>query len=380
MDRSIVEMSYYACALTAKTLSGDTLTYSTLGQSRGSLAAASWGNTIVFAGGRINESTNLNNVDIINATTLVRTTATLSVGRSYLAGASANGKIFFAGGIRGSSPLIASNVVDIYDVSSNTWTATTLPSGARHSLTAIGYGGRVYFAGGGTDGSYPYKVNPPSDAIDIYDTTTNAWLPSKTLGTARAQLASAAINNKILFTCGSLTNSSHTDKIDIYDVLTDTWSSVSLSTVTGNSTNAARGSLGCAAINNKIVFGGGVSGTTITKRVDIYDTVTGSWTCLPTQLSIQKVGLCAVGLNNVIVFSTGSDGNNSLTNIIDIYNTSTDTWTTKVNLPEGISTPDAGKVYDLAGAAAGNIIIFGGGFYPPGPTPYTYIYTPPYYI
>ena len=238
----------------------------------------------------------------------------------------------------------------------------------------------MYFAGGGTDGSSPYKVNPPSNAIDIYDTTTNLWLPSKTLGTARAQLASAAINNKILFTCGSLTTTTHTDAIDIYDVTNDTWSSFSLGNVTGNYTNAARGALGCAAVNNKIVFGGGISGTTITRRVDIYDTVTGSWTCLPAQLTIQKVGLCAVGLNNVIVFSTGSDATNSLTNKIDIYNTSTGIWTTKDNLPEGSSVPDAGKVYDLAGAAAGNIIIFGGGFYPFGPTIYTYIYTPPYYI
>jgi N-acetylneuraminic acid mutarotase len=381
-------MSYYSSALRTKQLSNGVFSYSNLSQARKGLAAASWGNIILFGGGcNINEDVFNTTVDSYNITTNTWTPITgLSIARAFLAAASANGKIFFAGGIeRPSGSNIASSRVDIYDVASNTWSTKTLPSGGRHSLTAIGYNNRVYFAGGSTDGSNSYRVTP-SNAIDIYDTTINDWISSKTLTVARAQLASAAINNKILFTCGATSYgpNNYTDAITIYDVLTDTLTQTTLTTVTGNSTEAARGLLGCAAVNNKIVLGGGsYSSSGVSKRVDIYDTVTGNWTTNVNQLSVQRTLIVAVGLNNTILFSSGSNASSQASSQIDIYNGFTNTWTSTI-----LNVGDY-QMYELAGAGAGNIIIFGGGIqyyfiletlsYGYRVVNYTYNYTVPYY-
>ena len=69
-------------------------------------------------------------------------TTNLSQGRQNLAGASAGGVVFFAGGSIGGT---MSNVVDIYDTTSHTWSVSHL-SQARENLTAISCGNQVFFA------------------------------------------------------------------------------------------------------------------------------------------------------------------------------------------------------------------------------------------
>jgi hypothetical protein len=95
----------------------------------------------------------------------------------------------FAGGDPGSGDY--SNVVDIYDVAGNTWSAATLSQG-RLGLAAASAGGRVFFAGRET------VTGLSSNVVDIYDTTDGTW-STAALPQARSDLAAVSVGNKVFF-------------------------------------------------------------------------------------------------------------------------------------------------------------------------------------
>ena len=78
-----------------------------------------------------------NVVDIYNTSTNTWSTAALSQARDYLAATSAGNNVFFGGGYN--ININQSNVVDIYDTSSSTWSTTSLSVGR----SARGFGGRL---------------------------------------------------------------------------------------------------------------------------------------------------------------------------------------------------------------------------------------------
>jgi cell wall-associated NlpC family hydrolase len=95
-------------------------------------------------------------------------TTTLSQARFELASTSSGELVFFAGGWNG-TPGSSYNHVDIYNVTSRSWTTATL-SIPRFELASTSSGELVFFAGGwnGTpDSSYNH--------VDIYNTTNGSW-------------------------------------------------------------------------------------------------------------------------------------------------------------------------------------------------------------
>jgi hypothetical protein len=108
-----------------------------------------------------------------------------------IAVASAGNKILFAGG-HNSLQTIPSSVVDIYDISTQTWSTTQL-SIARYGIAAIAAGNKVYFAGGRS-----LSLDSPSSRIDIYDVVSNTWSIAQ-LSEPRLNTSTATVGNKIMF-------------------------------------------------------------------------------------------------------------------------------------------------------------------------------------
>ena len=144
---------------------------------RQGMAAAAVGNKILFAGGGDNDwGETTSRVDIYDVDRNSWSVAELSKGREYLAAATVGDKVLFAGGTSwetsasGHSTWVTSNVVDIYDNTTNSWTTASL-SESRSDLTATTAGSKIYFAGGYAG---PF-INNISPAIDIFDASTNSW-------------------------------------------------------------------------------------------------------------------------------------------------------------------------------------------------------------
>ncbi|MBS0030699.1 Kelch repeat-containing protein [Chitinophaga sp. 22321] len=314
---------------------------------RKELKAAAAGTKILFAGGTysLNQP---NTVDIYDVTTNTWTTSTLTTPRIEHAMTAFGNKIFIAGGWAPYSGINVTNSVEIYDVTTGKWAYQALSS-PRISLAATSLQNKAFFGGGGTldkDGVCCIV----SDRVDIYDLSTGSWSKSA-LSIPRDHLAAAAIGNKVLFAGGyghsNQTGGFFSSRVDIYDITTGKWSIAELS--------EARDHLYAAAAGNKILFAGGRnsnSSTAESKIVDIYDVSTGKWSTSALSEDRQGTAIAVIG-NKILVAGGYSNKSAKHLSSVDVYDVSSGKWD-KLELSEA----------RMDGAAAGikNKLLVGGGF------------------
>jgi hypothetical protein len=226
---------------------------------RAYLGAVAAGNKVFFAGGYAG-SAMLSKVDIFDISNNSHTQTDLSQGRSPVSEFVDN-KVIFAGGHLGSS--VFSDVIDIYDINTGWVTHTLKLSQARGFMCSAKIGKKVFFAGGqGAAGV--------SNVVDIID-FTNPEAPvmsTTTLPNARKYLSAAAAGTKVFFAGGYEGTNTPLDFVDIYDTSTNTW-------LPADHLTQARGTLSATSLGTKVFFGGGSSGTsTVYNIVSIYDTET----------------------------------------------------------------------------------------------------------
>ena len=126
----------------------------------------------------------------------------------------------FAGGIKNFSSGICSDVVDIYDETTNSWSVDSLTI-TRGYFTSVTAGNRAYFAGGIV--SYSGNSAVVTNRVDIFDYDTGTW-SIDLLSVARGGLASATVGTKIFFAGGHDPNYNALNVVDIFDYSANTWS------------------------------------------------------------------------------------------------------------------------------------------------------------
>jgi hypothetical protein len=195
---------------------------------------------------------------VYNVSSNTWTTATLSQARSDLTSTSvANRFALFAGGYIGSGP---SNVVDIFDYLNGKWSTSTL-SQPRGGLTSTSLRELAFFAGG-YNGSRWYTTVKTSNIVDIFNSITQTWSVA-TLSQNRTLLASASIGEIVAFGGGTPDGLSASSIVDVYNITSNIWFTTTLS--------EARAFLASTSTRNKIFFGGGLSNTGLSDIVDIFD-------------------------------------------------------------------------------------------------------------
>jgi N-acetylneuraminic acid mutarotase len=199
-------------------------------------------------------------------------------------------------------------------------------------------------------------INPTANANSC-STRSNKYaklVPFGNLSIARFNVIGASAGSKMVF-AGGWTPGAHSSRVDIYDTISKSWSTAEL-------TMAERDGMAVATIGNKILFAGGGNNDWIdvTSRVDIYDATTNSWSIA--ELSQARNYPAAVTLQNKVYIAGGgywgplTQGSSTNYHIgsttIDIYNNETNTWTTS-KLSEGR--------FELSATAIDNKIYFAGG-------------------
>jgi hypothetical protein len=312
---------------------------------------------------------------VLDTATFTQISTTLSVARKELASATVGNQSYFISGKNASSVL--QNTIDIYNGATQTWTHTTLIT-ARAQHTAVAYGTDIYIAGG----DLPATTNN----IEIFDTLTNTASAFTTLSVAQTQLGSATAGNYILFGGGGTPG----NQVDIYNVITDTWTTSTLSNTVWRSDAAALGSKiyftphdgfndidifdtdtstwsvatasviagtrTLTATSTHLFIAAGVNGGTFFNEVDIYNSTTNTWSVAT--LSAKRLKPCGGATLNMAMFA-GGDINTRL-NVVDIYNTNTSIWTTTTL--NAIRSRTAERDIEIVGLPSGNIqFIVGGG-------------------
>jgi hypothetical protein len=190
--------------------------------------------------------------------------------------AAAGNKIIFAGGqFDNGADYQSTDLVDIYDIVTHTWTTAHLSS-PRYSIAAITVGNKIYLAGGRSNwlGSLGWDQ---FRKVDIYDAATDSWSTAD-LSSSRTALSIEKVGNKLLFAGGReefpFTRVSTT--VDVLDLVNNTWSITNL--------NTGRSDMGSAVIGNKVYFAGGNKDVgpfnatqNATSQIDIYDNNSGTW-------------------------------------------------------------------------------------------------------
>lgn len=230
-------------------------TTATLSIGRSYLAATSSG-PLVFFGGGVVFSTKSDVVDIFNTNFLIWTTATLSQARCYLAATSSGSLVFFGGGENAAGS--RTNVVDIFNTSSSIWTIATLSVG-RIRLAATSLGSLVFFGGGLSDVGV-------SNIVDIFHTTSGIW-SIETLSLARFHLAAASTNSLVFFAGCETAGIGLSNVIDIFDTIS--WTTATLS--------EAKSSVSVVSCDPFVLFAGGITSVYL-DSVDILNTNTFTWT------------------------------------------------------------------------------------------------------
>ena len=124
----------------------------------------------------------------------------------------ANGKLYAVDGFvmdaTGRNGVRATNLIQVFDPTAGTWTASTdsggpaAPATKRYGCGVAAVGSKIYVVGGVDDQSQTLR------SVDIYDTVANTWTSGAPMPTARSGLALVA-HNGVLFALGGADATGH---------------------------------------------------------------------------------------------------------------------------------------------------------------------------
>jgi N-acetylneuraminic acid mutarotase len=287
------------------------------------MGSAAIGNEVYFAGGS-NDDGFWEIVEVYDLSTCVWDVAgNLSVARHIIGGTTTCGsKIFFSGGF---DENVSYNAVDIYNTVTQTWSVEFL-SVDRFSHAALSHGDTVMFAGGVKIQGSPVFLN----SVEIFNVENGAWMTVDYLSQPRMGIAATVVADQAIF-AGGMTNTSGTttDRVDIYNFTSKTWSVEILS--------LARAYASAVTVGYKVIIAGGVTDLdNPTDRVDIYDASTGTWDIATLSLARSAIdnGAAVAGKAYFAGGGNFSGGNfYSPSDVIDVYDADSNTWSV-MNLQE----------------------------------------------
>lgn len=267
-----------------------------LSQARAYFAAAGAGNKILFGGGSPSNDKVSSRVDIYNTQTGQWTTDTLSLARTNLAAGAIGNKIVFAGGvaINSSHQGYYSDRVDIYDTQTGQWTQATLSQPRYQDMKIVTAGNKLLIAGGATTTNY--------ETVDVYDVQTNLWTTINLTGNTLNYMLACSSNSQIFFTTCSGSAANFT-KLHIYHTANGQLNTIQLPVPVRSSAIAASG--------NKVVISAGIMSDTLTRKVFVYDTQSGSFDTTSFNLPEKRVSVTAAVAGNKILIAGGL-GNNEM--------------------------------------------------------------------
>lgn len=218
-------------------------------------------------------------------------------------------KIYVMGGDSSSGGPLGEN--EVYDSEMNSWeTKASLPT-PRMGLCLETVNDKIYAIGGNRHGVYPVLSN----LTEIYDPLTDSWTTGASMpnfeGLGFADITSAVVDNKIyVFSCGEREGNGIFTQI--YDPETDSWSSGAPIQVMIDYASAVSTS-GVFAPKRIHVLGVHYDGHEGESEHQIYDPVQDTWTN-GTALSLPRGSLGLATINDLLYATGGYFESTSITN------------------------------------------------------------------
>ncbi len=303
---------------------------------RSGVGVAAVDDLLLIAGGE-NAGTDSAVVNIFDVSTRTWSTDALTLARTLVASGSVGSEVLFAGGCIAQQQ--CTDRVDLFDASTGTWSTDAL-SAARWEIGVATTDRFAVFAGGAVPDPSTGS-NMVSPAVDIYDAVTMTWSTTQ-LPAARRRLQGASVGTRVYF--GGGLPASNT--VNVFDTATGTWSELSLPLGRNHS------AMSIASVGPLLLFAGGHQGVS-QDTVDIYDTALGTWSSAA--LSAARSSAGSVTSGDRVLFAGGFDESAEGTSpVVDIFDAPTRTWRT--------STMSMSRGFVQAASASDIAFLVGGTF------------------
>ncbi|MBA3052568.1 MAG: T9SS type A sorting domain-containing protein, partial [Candidatus Omnitrophica bacterium] len=218
-----------------------------------------------------------------------------------------NGKIYAIGGKKDINYNVC-NVVEEYDPIKNKWITKTPIPAMCESMTSAVVNGKIYVIGGSLIEGHYYNDQTGITMVEEYNPVTDRWLQKSPMPSGREWAGSAVVNGKI-YIIGGYDRGKIPPELNIYDPVSDAWS-------IGSDMPNPRWALACVSVNGKIyAIGGRGHKSHAHSTVDEYDPIKDIWISKST-LSKRRSYLCAAVVNDKIYAIGGMLAN--ITEVADI--------------------------------------------------------------
>ena len=231
----------------------------------------------------------------------------MPTGRGRFGVAVYQNKIYIMGGATASG-FTAAN--EVYDPLTDTWEGKTpIPKGSRAELAASVVNGKIYVVGGYFFGAFLVSSN----VLEVYDPETDTWTTKTPMPTAVYSCSSAVVDNKIYVIENSFR--SHVGSLNqIYDAENDSWSyGRSIPVAVAGATAASTTAL--FAPKRIYVIGGGVSSNSSNQ---IYTPDNDTWST-GVQLPSARSYLGVAVVSDILYAIGGINSNNEAINVNEQY-------------------------------------------------------------
>ena len=267
-----------------------------LSQARTNMAIIGCGNKIFFAGGNSNDQW-YDIIDIYDISHGSWTVAHLSEPKSELAAGTVDDKVFFAGGIT-EEGWNQTNKVEIYDISDDSWSIAEL-SEPKIGVAAVTAGNKIYFAGGWNYLSGFNNPMTPLHKVDIYDASTNSWSAADLNYISGS--VSGVSKGDIIYWSGI--------SFPPYEGNTEIWNTANGSATTNCLSYPRSYPTAIAKNSDILFFvpGRTMNNAILSDQFDIYNTVTGKWSV--GLLNDPVAGPGIISVNNVVYIGGGKTSN-----------------------------------------------------------------------
>lgn len=222
-----------------------------------------------------------------------------------------------AGGPAGTDPKL-----QVYDPASNSWSFRASMPTNRSGTGGEVIHGEFYVVGGAFNSDARIGV---TNVLEVYDPATNTWTTKAPMPQARAEMATGVIDGKLYVAGGYVACGPclATNTLQIYDPVTNSWTIGPPMPVPASHTNGE-------VINGKFYVAGGLQITTpggplvVLATLQVYDPATNAWTTkAPMPTARYALG---VGELNGILYAVGGDVAAGFLNVVEAYDPATDTW------------------------------------------------------
>jgi len=268
-----------------------------------------------------------------------QTLAPMPTARQELATAVLDGKIYAIGGYDSSGT--PTNIVEVYDPTTNTWaSAHPIPVALHHNSAAVA-AGKLYSFGG------------PSTQVFVYDELNDSWSAVASMLFYHALTPAVGVLNDKIYVAGGANGGAGNrmqNQVEVYDPVANTWTALQRMRV-------GRNHCGGAFIDGKFYVVGGRRRVLALDANEVYDPQTNTW--MPqAPLPTPRAGIGVASVNGELFVFGGetfdpNGGGGEVHGEVEVFNAATNTWQSLSPMP----TPRHG----IWASVIGNQIFLPGG-------------------